>query len=107
MSETLALETREVSVTPAPHVASEPAAGAFAATLVRLLEASLIWIVLLGGWFLAAEYAPLGDNPLIPHPLVTARARRLRAKTNNPARISCPGRRAAFRSPEARNAPAV
>lgn len=74
MSETLALETREVSVTPAAHVASEPANGTFANGVVHLLEASLIWIVLLGGWFLAAEYAPLGDNPLIPHPLVTARA---------------------------------
>lgn len=74
MSETLALETREGSVTPAPHIASEPSTGVFAVRLGRLLEASLIWIVLIGGWFLAAEYTPLGDNPLIPHPLVTARA---------------------------------
>ncbi len=74
MSETLALETREVPVTPTPHVASEPSASEFAARLGRLLEASLVWIVLLGAWFLAAEYTPLGDNPLIPHPLVTARA---------------------------------
>lgn len=74
MSETIALETREVPVTPAPHVASEPASPGFSASLGRLLEASLIWIVLLGGWFLAAEYTPLGDNPLIPHPLITARA---------------------------------
>lgn len=61
-------------MTPAPHVASEPASPGFSAHLGRLFEASLIWIVLLGGWFLAAEYTPLGDNPLIPHPLVTARA---------------------------------
>jgi NitT/TauT family transport system permease protein len=74
MSETLALETREVPVTTAPHVASEPSSSEFAGRLLRLLEASLIWIVLIGGWFLAAEYTPLGDNPLIPHPLVTARA---------------------------------
>lgn len=78
MSETLALETRELSVAPAPHVASGPATPAiatrFAERLGRMLEASLIWIVLLGAWFLAAEFTPLGDNPLIPHPLVTARA---------------------------------
>lgn len=78
MSETLALETRELPVAPAPQVASGPATPAiatrFGARLGRLLEASLIWIVLLGAWFLAAEFTPLGDNPLIPGPLVTARA---------------------------------
>jgi NitT/TauT family transport system permease protein len=74
MSETVAFETIEVPVTLAPHLASEPSSLQLSARLGHLLEASLIWIVLLGGWFLAAEYTPLGDNPLIPHPLVTARA---------------------------------
>lgn len=74
MSETIALETREVPVTPVPCAASEPTSPEFLARLGRLFEASLIWIFLIGGWFLAAEYTPLGDNPLIPHPLVTAHA---------------------------------
>jgi NitT/TauT family transport system permease protein len=74
MSETLALETREVSVTPVPHTHDEPARSAVFSRLLPILEASLIWIFLLGGWFVAAEYLPLGDNPLVPSPLITARA---------------------------------
>jgi NitT/TauT family transport system permease protein len=74
MSETLALETREVPVTPTPHVTNEPGAPRLIGSLRRLFESSLVWIVLLGGWFLAAEYTPLGDNPLIPSPGITARA---------------------------------
>lgn len=74
MSETLALETREVAVTPTPHAASAPEGTGLPGTLRRLFESSLVWIVLLGGWFLAAEYTPLGDNPLIPSPGITARA---------------------------------
>ncbi|RIX49749.1 MAG: ABC transporter permease [Rhodocyclales bacterium GT-UBC] len=74
MPETLALETREVSVTPVPHTHDEPARSAVSSRLLPVLEASLIWIFLLGGWFVAAEYLPLGDNPLVPSPLITARA---------------------------------
>lgn len=39
-----------------------------------LADGSIIWILLLGAWFAAAAYFPLGDNPLIPSPLVTAQA---------------------------------
>jgi NitT/TauT family transport system permease protein len=40
----------------------------------RLLEASALWALLIGGWFLAAAYTPLGGNPLIPSPITTAEA---------------------------------
>jgi NitT/TauT family transport system permease protein len=74
MSETLVIETHEVSVTPTPHTASEPSGASNPGRLQGLLEASLVWIALLGAWFAAAEYLPLGANPLIPSPAVTARA---------------------------------
>jgi len=74
MSESFALDSRELSVTPTPHPHQEPAARLALGRLLAILEASLIWIALLGAWFAAAEYLPLGDNPLIPSPGVTARA---------------------------------
>lgn len=74
MSETLTLETREVPASATPHSAAGPVLPGITTRLGRRLEASLLWIVLLGAWFFAAEFTPLGDNPLIPHPLVTARA---------------------------------
>jgi NitT/TauT family transport system permease protein len=74
MSESIALDTREVSVTPVPHHPAEPARGTLAARLGGVAEASLLWLALLGAWFAAAEYLPLGDNPLVPSPTVTARA---------------------------------
>ncbi|MDR2093165.1 MAG: ABC transporter permease [Azoarcus sp.] len=39
--------------------------------LVRALESFSIWIALFFVWMLAAEYLPLGDNPLIPSPALT------------------------------------
>lgn len=73
-AESLALETREVPVAPVPHEATRPAGPAWTARLLGLAEASLVWLALLGAWFLAAEYFPLGDNPLIPGPPVVLKA---------------------------------
>ena len=70
--ESLTLETRQPAVT-----ASEPAGKPAAMTgkgLIAVAEGALVWIVLLAAWFIAAEYFPLGDNPLIPSPRITARA---------------------------------
>jgi NitT/TauT family transport system permease protein len=60
VSESIALESREAPATPTRAPA--------------LLEASAIWIFLLAAWSLAAVYLPLGDNPLVPSPAVTAKA---------------------------------
>ena len=73
-TESLALETLALGATPTPH----PAAAANGRRLGRMLlsigEGALVWIVLLGAWFAAAEYFPLGDNPLIPSPHITVQA---------------------------------
>ena len=42
--------------------------------LLRVAEASLIWLLALAAWFAAARYLPLGRNPLVPSPEVTLRA---------------------------------
>jgi NitT/TauT family transport system permease protein len=42
--------------------------------LAALFEASLVWIVLLAAWHVAASHFPLGDNPLVPRPEVVAEA---------------------------------
>ena len=76
MSEALSIETREVPVTLMPHEAIEPASppGLWRGRLLAVGEPSLVWVILLAAWFIAAEYFPLGDNPLIPAPQITARA---------------------------------
>jgi len=71
MSETLALDHPEAQVAPAR---SGHTGATWSARLGNLFEASLIWLVLLGGWFLAAEFTPLGDNPLVPSPQLTLRS---------------------------------
>lgn len=42
--------------------------------LRTLAEGSAVWLALLALWFAAAEYFPLGDNPLIPSPGVVVQA---------------------------------
>lgn len=75
MSETITLAKQ-----PSPHTTpgAEPAAAPPSSRLIpllqSLLEASAIWIILLAAWFLASIYLPLGDNPLIPSPLLAAQA---------------------------------
>ena len=73
-AESLSLETRELGVTPTPHHAEAPNERRFGRLLQTIAEGSLVWIVLLGAWFAAAEYFPLGDNPLIPSPQITVQA---------------------------------
>lgn len=73
-AESLSLETRELGVTPTPHHAEAPDDRRLGHLLQTIGEGSLVWIVLLGAWFAAAEYFPLGDNPLIPSPQVTVQA---------------------------------
>jgi len=72
MSEPVALATRELPVTPLPFETSEARAGT--GWPGRVLESLAVWIGLLLAWYLAATYFPLGDNPLLPSPLVTASA---------------------------------
>ncbi|GHT87752.1 ABC transporter permease [Betaproteobacteria bacterium] len=42
--------------------------------LLRTLERASLFIAILIAWFVAAEKLPLGDNPLIPSPVLTFRA---------------------------------
>ena len=35
---------------------------------INVFQRTLIWIILFGAWIFAANYYPLGDNPLIPSP---------------------------------------
>ncbi|MDR2688945.1 MAG: ABC transporter permease [Azoarcus sp.] len=41
---------------------------------LHILAGSSLWIVLLAAWFAASRYLPLGDNPLIPSPILTFQA---------------------------------
>ena len=73
-TESFVLDTPEVQVTPAPTLAATPTESRIGETLRGFAEASVVWVVLLAAWFAAAEYFPLGDNPLIPTPQRTAQA---------------------------------
>lgn len=75
-------EEREVPVTPAPVATAsvgpdrdEPD-NARSVRGLCLFDGLLPFLLFLAAWLLAAEFFPLGDNPLIPHPLVTLRALR-------------------------------
>jgi NitT/TauT family transport system permease protein len=57
---------------PASHQAAKP--GPLARWSGRALESAAVWIGLLLAWQLGAAYLPLGESPLLPSPLVTARA---------------------------------
>lgn len=72
--EPLSAVAQELSVTPTPTLAGEPHGLRLGARLQALAEASLVWVLLIAAWFLAAAYFPLGDNPLIPSPAVTLNA---------------------------------
>lgn len=72
MSETIALAEQQT-----PGVEHGTAAVPLSKLIPRLqslLEASAIWIILLAAWYFASIYLPLGDNPLIPSPLLAAQA---------------------------------
>lgn len=69
MSDTLTLPQADY---PAPAVSRQK----LSLFLTRIVERSLVWLLLLGLWFLAAEHFPLGQNALIPHPIKTWEALR-------------------------------
>jgi NitT/TauT family transport system permease protein len=71
MSKSLILEARKI-VTHAPASARQN--GVMLARLKSLLEISSLWLILLAAWFFAAAYLPLGDNPLLPSPILTFKA---------------------------------
>jgi NitT/TauT family transport system permease protein len=75
-AESISLPPRELGVTPTPHVADAPSALGLGLgrRLLAIAEGSLVWAVLIAAWFIAAEYFPLGDNPLIPSPQITLAA---------------------------------
>lgn len=72
MSDYFALVNQELSVTPVPAMAAEP--GSRADWAGQALERVSVWIVLLFAWSVASVHLPLGDNPLLPSPLLTAQA---------------------------------
>ncbi len=74
MSETLALQDREAAAAPTAGTLLPRQSPRRPSHLQRVLERALIWIVLLAAWFVTSVFTPLGDNPLIPGPAVTARA---------------------------------
>lgn len=75
MSDYIALANQELPVSPVTSVAVEPGEpGSTPVWLGRALEGVSVWIVLLLAWSVASVYLPLGDNPLLPSPLLTARA---------------------------------
>jgi NitT/TauT family transport system permease protein len=74
VAETLALQDSKAAVAPEAEAVAQREARPLTQRLRRGLDAALIWLILLGSWFVASVYTPLGDNPLIPGPAVTARA---------------------------------
>jgi NitT/TauT family transport system permease protein len=74
MSKTLTLENGKIAAdTPAAPSENEMS-RIVPARLKSLLEISSLWIFLLIAWFAASAYLPLGDNPLLPSPLITFKA---------------------------------
>lgn len=65
---------QELSVARLPAAAAQP--GSIPGRAGQMLESISVWIVLLFAWFIASAYLPLGDNPLLPSPLLTAQALR-------------------------------
>lgn len=74
MSEPIALATQELSVIPVPFESTGPGRSAKLGWLGRALESVAVWIGLLLAWYLGSIYLPLGDNPLLPSPVLTAHA---------------------------------
>jgi NitT/TauT family transport system permease protein len=75
-SQTATLEAAlpSASGTPQHDTANASGGAGILPVLIRFLEPFSLWIVLLALWFVAARFLPLGDNPLIPSPGLTAKA---------------------------------
>lgn len=74
MSETLALAAEAANPSALAEAPRPPALQQLARRLRRSGEAALLWLLLLGAWFVASAYLPLGPNPLLPSPSVVAQA---------------------------------
>jgi NitT/TauT family transport system permease protein len=72
MSDYIALVNLDVAEGPMPAASARPAPAP--GWLGRALESVSVWIVLLFAWWVASVHLPLGDNPLLPSPLLTAGA---------------------------------
>jgi NitT/TauT family transport system permease protein len=72
MSDYIALVNLDVAEGPMPAASARPAPAP--GWLGRALESVSVWIVLLFAWWVASVHLPLGDNPLLPSPLLTVGA---------------------------------
>jgi NitT/TauT family transport system permease protein len=75
MSDYIALANPDLPAQPTPGTLDGPPLSA-PGWPGRALESVAVWVVLLLAWSVASVYLPLGDNPLLPSPLITARALR-------------------------------
>ena len=73
MSDYIALANTDLPAQPTPGTLDGPPLSA-PGWPGRALESVAVWVVLLLAWSVASVYLPLGDNPLLPSPLITARA---------------------------------
>jgi NitT/TauT family transport system permease protein len=73
MSDYIALANQDLPSQPMPGALGGPPLSA-PGWPGRALESVAVWVVLLLAWSVASVYLPLGDNPLLPSPLITARA---------------------------------
>ena len=72
MSDYIALANQDLPSQPMPGALDGPPLSA-PRWPGRALESVAVWVVLLLAWSVASVYLPLGDNPLLPSPLITAR----------------------------------
>ena len=73
MSDYIALANQDIPSQPMPGALDGPPLSA-PRWPGRALESVAVWVVLLLAWSVASVHLPLGDNPLLPSPLITAKA---------------------------------
>ena len=73
MSDYIALANQDLPSQPMPGALDGPPLSA-PRWPGRALESVAVWVVLLLAWSVASVHLPLGDNPLLPSPLITAKA---------------------------------
>jgi len=73
MSDYIALANQDLPSQPMPGALDGPSLSA-PGWPGRALESVAVWVVLLLAWSVASVHLPLGDNPLLPSPLITAKA---------------------------------
>ncbi|HOG02818.1 MAG TPA: ABC transporter permease [Accumulibacter sp.] len=73
MSDYIALANQDLPSQPMPGALDGPPLSA-PRWPGRALERVAVWVVLLLAWSVASVHLPLGDNPLLPSPLITAKA---------------------------------